>query len=179
MNKHYANGNFLGTSGDIVIKIKYRSPFKLEHAKPGDAGYDISCDKGGVVWGKSSTKFTTGLYLAIPAGYVGKIVSRSGLSFNHGIEVGAGTIDSGYRGEVKIHLHNLSTDKVVFLPGDRIAQLIIIKHEDPWFELSEDLGETERNEGGFGHTGISIDEPMIKRVNPEVFLNGDILHQTS
>ena len=137
-----------------MIKIPFISPFPLEHAKTGDAGYDIACSEGGVVWGKSSTAFATGLYMAIPQGYVGNIMSRSGLSFKHQIETGAGVIDSGYRGEVKIILHNHGNKKVVFQPGDRIAQIVFIKHEDPWLEKVEELDTTERGTGGFGHTGV-------------------------
>jgi len=139
------------------MKIKYKGPYQLVPAKEGDAGYDISTNEEKVIYGHTSAQFSTGLSMAIPKGYVGKVVSRSGLSFKHGIEVGAGIIDSGYRGEIKIHLHNFGDFPVQFKPGDRIAQIIILKHESPVFELVNSLDETERGANGFGSTGIELD----------------------
>jgi dUTP pyrophosphatase len=92
--------------------------------------------------------------MAIPPGYVGKVVSRSGLSFKHDIEVGAGVIDSGYRGMNRINLHNHGDYPVVVERGDRIAQIIILKHETPEWVSVESLDESERGEMGFGHTGL-------------------------
>jgi dUTP pyrophosphatase len=139
------------------MKIKYKGPYQLAPAKDGDAGYDIATNEYKVVYGHTSAQFSTGLSMAIPKGYVGKVVSRSGLSFKHQIEVGAGIIDSGYRGEIKIHLHNFGDFPVQFKPGDRIAQIIILKHESPVFELVDSLDETERGVNGFGSTGIQLD----------------------
>jgi len=136
------------------MKIPYIGPYPLVQAKEFDAGYDITSNETKVAHQYSSTKFSTGLSMAIPPGYVGKVVSRSGLSFKHCIEVGAGVIDSGYRGEIKIHLHNFGDRPVVINKGDRIAQIIILKHETPVFELVESLDETDRGANGFGHTGI-------------------------
>lgn len=142
-----------------MMKIAYIGPYPLVQAKPGDAGYDIATNEEKTVWHHSSAQFSTGLSMAIPPGYVGKVVSRSGLSFKHRIEVGAGVIDSGYRGEIKIHLHNFGDTPVTFKKGDRIAQIIILKHESPVFELVKSLDETERGVNGFGHTGINLDSP--------------------
>lgn len=136
------------------MKISYIGPYPLVQAKPGDAGYDITSNETKTVYGRDSRSFSTGLSVAIPEGYVGKVVSRSGLSFKHGIEVGAGVIDSGYRGEIRIHLHNLGDRPVEIKKGDRIAQLLILKHESPVFELVEALDDTERGQNGFGHTGV-------------------------
>jgi len=137
------------------MKISYIGPYPLVPAKDGDAGYDISSNENGKLYGSMSMGFSTGLYVAIPPGYVGKVVSRSGLAFKHNIEVGAGVIDSGYRGEVRILLHNFGDRPFEIKKGDRIAQLLILKHESPEFVLVDELDSTERGAGGFGHTGIN------------------------
>lgn len=139
------------------MKIHYISPFELKKAKPGDAGYDVASNESKTLWPKSSCQLDTGLYIAIPEGYVGKVVSRSGLSFKHNIEVGAGVIDSGYRGQIRIHLYNFGDDKFQVEKGDRVAQIIILKHESPEFVLSDSLEETERGSNGFGHSGIKTE----------------------
>jgi len=145
------------------MKIPYIGPYPLKPAKEGDAGYDIASNETKTVYRFNSAIFSTGLYMAIPPGYVGKVVSRSGLSFKNRIEVGAGVIDSGYRGEIKIHLHNLGDRGFNVKKGDRIAQIIILKHESPLFELVESLYKTERGPEGFGHTGVkSPNEYMAK-----------------
>ncbi len=97
----------------------------------------------------------TGLYVEIPAGYEIQIRPRSGLAIKQGITClnTPGTIDSDYRGEIKIILINLSSEEQVINPGDRIAQMILQKIERAEFEQVEILNETERAEGGFGHTG--------------------------
>jgi len=135
-------------------KISYIGPYPLVPAKEGDAGYDISSNENGKLYGSMSMGFSTGLYVAIPPGYVGKVVSRSGLAFKHNIEVGAGVIDSGYRGEVRILLHNFGDRPFEIKKGDRIAQLLILKHESPEFVLVDELDSTERGANGFGHTGV-------------------------
>lgn len=138
-----------------MIKIPHTGEHRLEHAKEGDAGYDITSAMDGIVYAGGSQAFKTGLKMAIPRGYVGMVVSRSGLSFRHSIEVGAGVIDSGYRGEIMINLHNLGALSFPVKKGDRIAQVLILKHEDPDFEMVEELpADTERGESGFGHTGV-------------------------
>lgn len=98
----------------------------------------------------------TGLYIAIPEGYEGQIRGRSGLALKSGITLanGIGTIDSDYRGEVKVILINLGTEPFEIKNGDRIAQLVLIKYEKINFELVDDLDNTKRGEGGFGHTGM-------------------------
>lgn len=138
------------------MQIKYIGPYPLQPAKEGDAGYDIASNETKSIYRYSSAIFSTGLRMAIPPGYVGKVVSRSGLSFKHSLEVGAGVIDSGYRGEIKIHLYNNGDKGVTINKGDRIAQIIILKHESPEFELVEELDDTERGIYGFGHTGMEI-----------------------
>ena len=98
----------------------------------------------------------TGIALALPEGYEAQIRPRSGLAFKHGITIinTPGTIDADYRGEIKIGLINLGTSPYTIRRGDRIAQLVIQKVYQGRLELVDALEETERNDGGFGHTGI-------------------------
>lgn len=98
----------------------------------------------------------TGLHIALPDGYEAQIRPRSGLAYKHGITIinSPGTIDADYRGEIKIALINHSNEDFVIKNGDRIAQMVISKYEQISFSLTESLDETERGEGGYGHTGI-------------------------
>ena len=98
----------------------------------------------------------TGLHIALPDGYEAQIRPRSGLAFKHGITIinSPGTIDADYRGEIKIALINHSNEDFVIKSGDRIAQMVISKYEQISFSLTQSLDETERGEGGYGHTGI-------------------------
>lgn len=98
----------------------------------------------------------TGLYIELPAGYEAQIRTRSGLAIKHGIVSlnSPGTIDADYRGEIGVELINLSRDPYTIYPGERIAQMVVAKHENVKFEIVDKLSETERGKGGFGHTGI-------------------------
>lgn len=97
----------------------------------------------------------TGLYISIPEGYEGQIRARSGLALKHGIALanGIGTIDSDYRGEIKVILINLGSEPFEINNGDRIAQMVFIKYEKVKFIEVDTLDNTERGTGGFGHTG--------------------------
>ena len=97
----------------------------------------------------------TGLHIALPAGYEAQVRPRSGLALKKGITVlnTPGTIDADYRGEIGVVLINLSQDDFIVEDGERIAQMVIARHEQADFELVEVLDETERGEGGYGHTG--------------------------
>lgn len=99
----------------------------------------------------------TGIYIALPTGYEAQIRPRSGLALKNGITVlnSPGTIDADYRGEIKVLLINLSTEQFVITNGDRIAQMIVSKHETINFTLTDKLTETIRSDGGYGHTGIN------------------------
>lgn len=99
----------------------------------------------------------TGLYIALPEGYEAQVRPRSGLALKHGLTVlnAPGTIDADYRGEVGVVLINLSQEDFVINDGERIAQMVIARHEQAEFELVEELDETERGAGGYGHTGVS------------------------
>ena len=97
----------------------------------------------------------TGLQIALPGGHEGQVRPRSGLAVKHGVTVlnSPGTIDADYRGEVKVILINLGTEPFTIVRGERIAQFVVARHETVEWETSEDLSETVRGEGGFGHTG--------------------------
>lgn len=97
----------------------------------------------------------TGLYLELPAGTEAQIRPRSGLAFKNGITVlnSPGTIDADYRGEIKVLLINLSQEAFEITDSQRIAQMVVSKHETVEWELTDVINETERGEGGFGHTG--------------------------
>lgn len=98
----------------------------------------------------------TGLYVSIPEGYEGQIRGRSGLALKHGVTLanGIGTIDSDYRGEIKIILINLGDEPFIINNGDRIAQFVLSKYELIEFDEKDSLEDTVRGEGGFGHTGV-------------------------
>ena len=97
----------------------------------------------------------TGLFIELPIGYEAQIRPRSGLAYKHGISIvnAPGTIDADYRGEIKVLLVNLSDTDFKIVNGDRIAQMVVAKHETVSWQTVEQLGETVRGEGGYGHTG--------------------------
>ena len=98
----------------------------------------------------------TGLHIELPEGYEAQIRPRSGLAYKHGISIvnSPGTIDADYRGEIKVLLINLSTEPFEVNSGDRIAQMIVSKHEKVEWQQVEILNETTRGAGGYGHTGV-------------------------
>ena len=98
----------------------------------------------------------TGLHIALPEGYEAQVRPRSGLALKHGLTVlnTPGTIDADYRGEIGVVLINLSQEDFVINDGERIAQMVIARHEQGDFVVVEELDETERGEGGYGHTGV-------------------------
>lgn len=98
----------------------------------------------------------TGLFIALPAGFEAQVRPRSGLAIKKGITVlnSPGTIDADYRGEVCVILVNLSNEPFIIADGERIAQMVIARHEQVEWREVEVLGETERGAGGFGHTGV-------------------------
>jgi dUTP pyrophosphatase len=142
----------------VQIKIVNESANPLpQYATKGSSGMDIkaSLDIPLTLQPLQRTLIPTGLFVEIPTGYEIQIRPRSGLAIKQGITClnSPGTIDSDYRGEIKIVLINLSSEEQVVNPGDRIAQMIIQKVERAEFEQVEILNETERAAGGFGHTG--------------------------
>ncbi len=144
------------------IEIKFVLLHELaeppRYAHPGDAGADLSCVEGVTLAPGERALVPTGLAIALPGGYVGLVHPRSGLAFNHGIGIvnTPGTIDSGYRGELKICLINLDkTETVQLEAGSRIAQLVIQKVSTARFVQVAGLETTPRNDQGFGSTGVT------------------------
>jgi len=140
----------------IHIINKSRHPLP-EYQTPQAAGVDLRAylEEDIVLKPLERQLIGTGLYLEIPRGYEAQIRPRSGLAAKHGITVinTPGTIDSDYRGEVKICLVNLSNELFTIKDGERIAQMVFNKHETAHFIEAETLSETERGDGGYGHTG--------------------------
>lgn len=132
-----------------MAKVPYR-------AHPNDAGADLFSIEHCVISPGERRPISTGISLEIPEGYYGRIAPRSGLAAKNGIDVLAGVVDSGYRGDIKVVL--LNTDQsglgdFEIKIGDKIAQLIIEKHYNFEFEVVDSLEETIRGSGGFGSTG--------------------------
>lgn len=143
----------------MKVKVINNSNLPLpEYKTKGSAGMDLRAylEAPLVLKPMSRELIPTGLFLSIPEGYEGQIRGRSGLAIKNGISLanGIGTIDSDYRGEVKVILINLGSEDFVINNGDRIAQLVLTKYERIEFELVEDLDDTIRGQGGFGHTGV-------------------------
>ena len=127
------------------------------YAKSGDAGADLISTIDTIIYPEERAVIPTGLSLAIPQGYVGLIHPRSGLAMNHGISIvnTPGTVDSGYRGEIKVILINHDKWKQFEIKrGDRIAQIVIQKVEQPTFRELTELDLTDRGTSGFGSTGV-------------------------
>jgi len=122
------------------------------------AGMDLRADVQETVTLKPLERklVPTGLHIELPEGFEAQIRPRSGLAFKHGIGIvnSPGTIDADYRGEIKVLLINLSTEVFEINTGDRIAQMVVAKHEKVNWEEVEVLNETSRGVGGYGHTGI-------------------------
>lgn len=138
----------------IINKSKHELP---SYATSTAAGMDLRANLQDSVSLKSLERMLvpTGIFIELPVGYEAQIRPRSGLAFKNGITVlnSPGTIDADYRGEVKVLLVNLSKDDFIINDGERIAQMVIAKHEQAAWELVSELGSTDRGEGGFGHTG--------------------------
>ena len=129
------------------------------YARPGDAGADLAARTTVVLRrGGGRALVPTGVVLAIPRGYAGLVLPRSGLALRHGVTClnTPGLIDSGYRGELQVLLVNHDPElEYTVEPGDRVAQLVIVRVEEADFSTvpRDELGEAERGGGGFGHTG--------------------------
>lgn len=119
-----------------------------------DAGADLYAVAEVVIPPQTRAVVPTGLVMALPAGYYGRIAPRSGLAVKSGIDVLAGVVDSSYRGEIGVVLQNLGDFKFVVQPGNKIAQLIVEQCAPATFAEVAELDATERNAGGFGSTGL-------------------------
>ena len=141
-----------------TVKIVNRSGQSVPaYATALSAGMDLrACLEAPVTLGPlERTLVPTGLYIALPAGFEAQVRPRSGLAAKHGITVlnTPGTIDADYRGEIKVILVNLSNTPFEIVPGERIAQLVVARHERVEWEETDSLDKTERGAGGFGSTG--------------------------
>lgn len=143
----------------IKINVVNRGHQQLPaYATPQSAGMDLraNIEEPIIIKPLERKLIGTGLHIALPEGYEAQIRPRSGLALKHGLTVlnSPGTVDADYRGEVMVLLINLSDKDFVVNDGERIAQMVIAKHEQGDFIEVEVLDETERGEGGYGHTGV-------------------------
>jgi len=144
----------------MIIRVVNQSKHELpQYATELSAGLDLRANIDSPIELKplERTLVATGLFIELHKGYEAQIRPRSGLAFKHGITVlnSPGTIDADYRGEIKVLLVNLSNSPFIINDGERIAQMVIAKHEQIVWELTSSLDKTERGAGGFGHTGIN------------------------
>lgn len=144
--------------GNVKVKIVNKSQNPLPaYATPGSAGMDLRADIKEPLLLKSMQRLAvpTGLYIELPEGYEAQIRSRSGLSLKHGVVAanGIGTVDSDYRGEICVILANISDTDYEIAPGEKIAQMVINEYCRAELVQCGELGDTERGEGGFGHSG--------------------------
>ncbi len=139
----------------IVNKSRHALP---EYATEQSAGMDLRANIDAPVTLEPLQRalIPTGLFMALPKGYEAQVRPRSGLAIKHGIGVlnAPGTIDADYRGEIKVILVNLSAEPFTINDGDRIAQMVITRHETIAWQPATELSETERGAGGFGHSGV-------------------------
>lgn len=139
----------------IINRSKNSLPaYETAHA----AGMDLRADLDEPIQLKPMERklIPTGLYMELPEGFEAQIRPRSGLAFKHGIGIvnSPGTIDADYRGEIKVLLINLSDQVFEINTGDRIAQMVVARHEKASWQQVEELNETLRGAGGYGHTGV-------------------------
>ena len=142
---------------EIKVVNKGHQPLP-EYATPQSAGMDLRANVEAPITLKPMERrlIPTGLYIALPVGYEAQIRPRSGLALKHGITVlnTPGTIDADYRGELMVLLVNFSDSDFIINDGERIAQMVIARHEQGIFKVVEALDDTERGTGGYGHTGV-------------------------
>jgi dUTP pyrophosphatase len=143
---------------EIEIRIVNQSTNDLpEYATIHSAGMDLKANltESIVLKPLERAMVATGLFIELPEGFEAQIRPRSGLAAKHGLTVlnSPGTIDADYRGEIKVILVNLSNEPFIINHGERIAQMVIAKHETVKWSAVKELSETVRGEGGFGHTG--------------------------
>ncbi|HIZ86879.1 MAG TPA: dUTP diphosphatase [Candidatus Coprenecus pullistercoris] len=142
----------------MKVRIVNKSHFGLpSYSTPLSAGMDLRADiEEPLRLGPLQRALVpTGLYIELPEGYEAQIRPRSGLAIKHGISLvnTPGTVDADYRGEIKVILVNLSSEEFVINPGERIAQMVVARHERVEWEETEVLSGSERGDGGFGSTG--------------------------
>ena len=142
---------------DIKVVNKGRHPLP-QYATPLSAGMDLRANIDEPVTLKPLERklIPTGLYIALPEGYEAQVRPRSGLALKHGITVlnTPGTIDADYRGQVMVLLVNISDQNFTVEDGERIAQMVVARHEQAKWTETDELDKTLRGEGGYGHTGV-------------------------
>ena len=142
----------------MKIKVKTLSGELPRYETEGSAGMDIRAyiDEPVEILPGRRALIPTGLFMEIPAGFEVQIRARSGLAVKHGIGLtnGIGTIDSDYRGEIRVSLINWGDEAFIVRNGDRIAQMVVARYDMADLVKAEVLSETARGEGGFGHTGV-------------------------
>ena len=141
----------------VKVKIVTKTGDVPKYETAGSAGMDLKADlKTSVTLNPMERQLIpTGLFIELPIGYEAQVRARSGLSIKYGITLinAIGTVDSDYRGELKVPLVNLGNKPFVIKHGERIAQLVVSKHDIVQWEIVERLEDTDRGSGGFGHTG--------------------------
>jgi dUTP pyrophosphatase len=175
----------LGNSWQIVAKrrciegpIKKESVLKFvkisidayppKRGSPYSAGFDLHSCEDVNVKARGNGLVNIGIKIYVPSGTYGRIAPRSGLAIHKSIDVGGGVIDPDYRGSVKVILFNHSDIDFEVKKGDRVAQLICEKIQFPELEQVEDLEETERNQCGFGSTGIGAEVVLVKTTSDNI-----------
>ncbi|MBQ8562697.1 MAG: dUTP diphosphatase [Firmicutes bacterium] len=143
----------------MEIKIVSKSGRMPSYETEGSAGADLRAwlPDGPVTLQPGERRLIpTGLFVELPPGIEAQIRARSGLSIKHGITMinGVGTVDSDYRGEWNVPLVNLGSEPYTIQDGDRIAQMVLARYEQTLFSLTEEINDTQRGAGGFGHTGV-------------------------
>lgn len=138
---------------EIKVKLLTEDANLPFYATPGAAGFDICTTEDIYLMSNSRAIASTGLAFEIPEGYELEIRGRSGLAFKYGVQSFNGTIDSDYRGEVKVLLFNLDDVVHHFAAGERVCQGVVKRIEQAAITPVDELGSTERGDGGFGHTG--------------------------
>lgn len=134
---------------NIVLDRNAKMPTRAHET---DAGLDLYATEMQIVPAKESAVFDTGVHIAIPAGYVGMLKSKSGLNVKHGL-IGEGVIDSGYTGSIRVKLYNMSGIDYKINAGDKISQLVILPIATPDLQLVDSLEDTSRGNNGFGSSG--------------------------
>ncbi|HET8829530.1 MAG TPA: dUTP diphosphatase [Pelobium sp.] len=140
---------------NIINQSKHQLP---SYETEASAGMDLRADLSEEITLKPLERklIATGIFIELPIGFEAQIRPRSGLAYKFGISIvnSPGTIDADYRGEIKVLLVNLSDEVFIVNDGDRIAQMVIAKHEKAEWQQVESLSDTQRGAGGYGHTGV-------------------------
>jgi dUTP pyrophosphatase len=140
---------------ELQVQLLHPAALAPERARPGDAGYDLRCVEAFALQPGERRLVPTGVAIALPVGIAGLVVPRSGLAIKHGISVvnGPGLVDPNYRGELRVSLVNLGSERFEAQAGDRIAQLLLVPFVTPDLQLVDELPASERGTNGFGSSG--------------------------